>query len=49
MKKNVFRARELDTAIDAMPADAPRIDINADSGVPRAPPILDRLIGEEAG
>ncbi len=36
-------------SIDAMPADAPRIDINADFGVLQASRILDRLIAEEAG
>jgi hypothetical protein len=30
-------------------AAAPRIDINADAGVPQASRILDRLIAEEAG
>ena len=34
-------------SIDAMPTDAPRIDINADSGVLQASRILDRLIAEE--
>ena len=34
-------------SIDAMSADAPRIDINADSGVLQASRILDRLIAEE--
>ena len=35
-------------SIDTMAPDAPRIDINADSGVLQASRILDRLIAEEA-
>jgi vanillate O-demethylase monooxygenase subunit len=35
-------------SIDAMPADAPRVDINADTGVLQASRILDRLIADEA-
>ena len=35
-------------AIDGMPENAPRIDINADAGVLQASRILDRLIADEA-
>ncbi len=36
-------------SVDALPAEAPRIDINADSGVPHGSRILDRLIAEKPG